>query len=54
MGKLLGVMGLTFLWALISTFVPPWLGLKLTEFYLWLFQRQFPPSLELGALAIAS
>ncbi|MEN9226213.1 MAG: hypothetical protein Q6L60_03165 [Thermostichus sp. HHBFW_bins_43] len=53
MGKLLGVVGLTLLWALVSTFAPPWLGLRLTQFYLWLFQRQFPPSLELGALAIA-
>ncbi|MEN9221692.1 MAG: hypothetical protein Q6M04_04575 [Thermostichus sp. BF3_bins_97] len=52
MGKLLGVVGLTLLWAIISTFAPPWLGVRLTQFYLWLFQRQFPPSLELGALAI--
>ncbi|MFQ3613191.1 MAG: hypothetical protein SNJ68_05685 [Cyanobacteriota bacterium] len=43
---------MTLLWGIISTFVPPWLGVRQTEFYLWLFQRQLPPSLELGALFI--
>ncbi|MCJ2544120.1 hypothetical protein [Thermostichus vulcanus] len=29
-----------------------WLGLKQTQFYLWLFRREIPTSLELGGLAM--
>ncbi len=53
MREILLVVAITFGWAVISTIVPPWPGIKLTEFYLWLFNRTLPSSLELGGLVFA-